>query len=184
MDHGLAREREAWEATDGAVCLLKEISALAPEIALSVLPILATVADKVDYSHAQRLQERIWRQVPLIAEGVVSGFPRGVGKRKFKVHLELLLPSLFNTLTSGVPLSKVAAADCIVSLSKLLGEGIFIGRLKPEMAEALLRSPDVQDEKLKAQAAGRLGGGPIAPIAPTIGTLGRTRGGRPAVGAE
>lgn len=43
MDHGFARKREPWEATDGAIYLLRELAAVRPEEAPAFLPALATV---------------------------------------------------------------------------------------------------------------------------------------------
>jgi hypothetical protein len=175
MDHGLSREREPWEGSDGAICLLREVAGIAPMEALAQLPLLAQLAEKVDFTHAHRLQERIWIQLPMIAEGIVSGLPRGAGKRSFKEHLQSLLEPLFGALQHGPPLVQAAAGGCLESLARLIGEGILLGRLNGEMRDCVLANPSVPPALRARCLEGAAQGGLRATPAP------RSRR-RPAVG--
>jgi len=161
MDHGFAREQEPWEASDGAICLMRELAALDPQAICDLLPIVAALAAKADFTHCERLHERIWRELPLIGAGVVQGTARGVGKRLFKRSLDAFLEPLFRSLGAGTPLAQSAAGSCAVGLSQLVGGAIFVGRLSPEMTAILLQSEAIPDQ-LKIACGGV--GGVIQPV--------------------
>eukprot|EP00854_Cymbomonas_tetramitiformis_P005490 gene5490-6653_t len=103
MDHGFSREKEPWEASDGAIYLLRELAAVAPEAVLKLLPELVEVSrvDHRSFQHYYNLLETLWKQLPAIA--------KHVGKRPFKRYLEDFLEPLFSTLTCGQQLAEAAA---------------------------------------------------------------------------
>ena len=70
MDYGFRRPKEAWEASDGAVHLLKELSERAPEAVPEFMPELAELAALEDFEACRSLQTTIWNQLPCIAKGL------------------------------------------------------------------------------------------------------------------
>ena len=70
MDYGFRRPKEAWEASDGAVHMLKELARAAPETVPELLPKLAQIAELDGFEACRTLQATIWRQLPLIAQGL------------------------------------------------------------------------------------------------------------------
>ncbi len=70
MDYGFRRPKEAWEASDGAVHLLKELAERAPEAVPKFMPELADVAAQDDFEACRSLQATIWKQLPSIAKGL------------------------------------------------------------------------------------------------------------------
>lgn len=70
MDYGFRRPKEAWEASDGAAHLLKELSERAPEAVPEFLPELADIAALEDFEACRSLQTTIWKQLPCIAKGL------------------------------------------------------------------------------------------------------------------
>jgi ferredoxin len=135
VDHGFSREREPWEATDGAVYMIRELAAVAPQDAERFLPGVAAAARLTHFSHCLTLQENIWKQLPAVADAL--------GKRAFKPHLQEFLEPMFRGLTCGHRLCEAAAGRCIGALRDLIGPGIFAGRLTEEQARAMETSQDV-----------------------------------------
>lgn len=142
MDHGFAREREPWEATDGAVYMLRELAfvvtptAAHPDTITRFLPQLASVSRLTHFSHCLNLQETIWKCVPEIA--------KALGKKVFKPHLDDFIDPMFISLQCGHRLCEVAAGKCIGELRDLIGPGIFEGRLHTDVQRrALHSSPDI-----------------------------------------
>lgn len=70
MDYGFRRPKEAWEASDGAVTLLRELSSAAPETVPEFLPELAQIAALEHFEACRSLQTTIWKQLPQIAQGL------------------------------------------------------------------------------------------------------------------
>ena len=70
MDYGFKRERQPWEASDGAVYLLAELADLCPEEAAALLPELAEIALLDHWPQARSLQTTIWTQLVLILEAL------------------------------------------------------------------------------------------------------------------
>jgi len=102
MDHGFSREREPWEASDGALFLLREMAQVAPESVLQFLPVASVdIAYVQDFAYAANLHETLWKCLPQIA--------KGIGKKAFKSHLEPFLEPMFRDLTCGHQLTEVAA---------------------------------------------------------------------------
>lgn len=125
------RSSEPWESTDGAVYLVRELCAVAPDAAVALLPLVADVAILRHFPQTGVLQETIWRQLPLMCDAL--------GKRVFKRHLELFFDPLVFTLQGSHRLARFAAKDCVARLSKQIGASIFLGRLQanPTWQEAL-----------------------------------------------
>ena len=70
MDYGFRRPKEAWEASDGAVHLLKDLAERAPEAVPEFMPKLADIAALDDFEACRSLQTTIWKQLPPIAKGL------------------------------------------------------------------------------------------------------------------
>ena len=70
MDYGFRRPKEAWEASDGAVHILSELARAAPESVPEFLPELARVAGLDGFEACRALQATIWKQLPLMAQGL------------------------------------------------------------------------------------------------------------------
>lgn len=62
----LCRPRQAWEASDGAVYLLRHLTEVMPQQALEFLPLLAHIAALNHFPQARNLQETIWKQLGAI----------------------------------------------------------------------------------------------------------------------
>jgi len=138
MDHGFTRDRQPWEYTDGCVHLLKELIVAQPTGPYfdQFIPILPTIASKRNFAHYHDLQQTIWKCVPLMAEAV--------GKRKFKMYLELLLVPMIETLQCNNRLAMNAAGNCVTFCNKFIGTKFFLPRLKPDQLEAVQSSQFVQ----------------------------------------
>ncbi|PSC73633.1 ARM repeat-containing [Micractinium conductrix] len=155
VDHGFARDKEPWEASDGAVYMLRELAAVAPAAVPEFLPALAELSRLQHFAHAAHLHETVWKQLPAIAEGL--------GKKVFKPFLDEFLDPLFRSLTCGNRLCEAAAGRCIGSLRDLIGPGIFAGRLSEQQRHLLESSPDVPPP----------GGRFAAPVTPNLVLTGR-----------
>ena len=70
MDYGFRRPKEAWEASDGAVHMLRQLAGAAPESIPEFLPELAQIAGLDGFEAYCALQTTIWKQLPLIAQGL------------------------------------------------------------------------------------------------------------------
>lgn len=64
------RDKDPWEASDGAVYMLRELAAVAPAAVPEFLPALAELARMQHFAHVANLHETIWKQLPAIAEGI------------------------------------------------------------------------------------------------------------------
>jgi len=139
MDHGFSRDREMWEYTDGCVHLLRELVAALPtsqyfdQFVPSTLP---QIAGKRDFAHFHELQQTVWKSIPAMG--------RAVGKRKFKMYLELLLVPMIETLECKNRLAMNAAGQCITFCNTFIGSKFFIPRLKPDQLQVVQSSQFVQ----------------------------------------
>lgn len=149
MDHGFARDKELWEASDGAICMVRELADVAPAAVPQFLPVLADLARLTHFAHCLTLQETLWKALPAIADGM--------GKRAFKPHLQEFLEPLFRGLTCGHRLCEAAAGKCIGRMRDMVGPGIFAGRLTEEQRAAMAASDDVPPAS--GALVGGLGGG-------------------------
>ena len=122
-DYGLTRPPEPWEASDGAVYLVRELASVAPEVAAAYLPMVAELARLDHFPQCVNLHETIWKCLPDIAQYI--------GKRTFKQSMEPFLGPLFRSLHCGHALCETAAKQCITRLSGFIGRPIFEGRLDP-----------------------------------------------------
>ncbi|KAG7667191.1 hypothetical protein NADE_003012 [Nannochloris sp. 'desiccata'] len=135
MDHGFARDKEPWEATDGCIYMIRELAGVAPDQVPQFLPGLAEAARLTHFNHCLNLQETLWRNLPEIA--------KGIGKKSFKPYLEEFLQPVFQGLRCGHRLCEAAAGQCIGKLRDLIGPGIFEGRLDDDQKILLHTSSDI-----------------------------------------
>ena len=70
MDYGFKREKQPWEASDGAVYLLAGLSEIQPAEVPSLMPDLAEVAMLDHWPQARSLQTTIWSQLPRLMRGL------------------------------------------------------------------------------------------------------------------
>lgn len=131
-DYGLNRPAEPWESSDGSVYLLRELSGIVPAAVVEFIPVLADLANLTHFAHCLTLHETIWKCLPIIAQNI--------GKKDFKSHLELFLDPLFKDLHCGHRLCEAAAGQSLSQLRRLIGPGVFAGRLTKEQQELMDRS--------------------------------------------
>ncbi|GMH32577.1 hypothetical protein BSKO_00411 [Bryopsis sp. KO-2023] len=146
MDHGFKREREAWEASDGAVYLVRELSCVDSNACVEFLPNLADLARIDGFLHAHNLHETVWKVVPEIA--------KNMGKRAFKSHLELFLNPMFVSVKCGHQLEGAAAGRAIGMIRDYLGVNIFKGRLEDHQKMILESNMNVPPERGMLGAGG------------------------------
>lgn len=70
MDYGFKREKQPWEASDGAVYLLAGLAEIRPTDAAPLVPSLAEIALLNHWPQARSLQTTIWSQLPRIMKGL------------------------------------------------------------------------------------------------------------------
>lgn len=70
MDYGFKREKQPWEASDGAVYLLAGLAEVAPQEVPGFMLSLAEIALLDHWPQSRALQATIWRQVPRIMHGL------------------------------------------------------------------------------------------------------------------
>jgi len=124
MDHSFKRAAEPWEAVDGCVYLLSEMSsvpAAVPRVE-KYIPIMIQAATHKHYTHYLHLLESINKVIPNIAKGLT--------KRVFKKYLEQFFDLIFESATCDSALTKSAAFDCLEFLSQFLGPSILKGRIE------------------------------------------------------
>ncbi|GLE08985.1 hypothetical protein PINS_up020460 [Pythium insidiosum] len=93
------RVKQPWEFTDGAIYIVRELCAVAPEAAVALLPMVADVAILRHFPQTGTLQETVWKQVPLMCDAL--------GKRVFKQYLEVFLDPMVFTLQGSHPPGEV-----------------------------------------------------------------------------
>ena len=98
----VTRDRQPWEVSAGALCLLREIAPQVPEAAAAQLPQLAALCRLDSFAHHHQLWATAWSVFPPIATAV--------GKKAIKPHLELLLPPLFRAARSEHAVRRPPAA--------------------------------------------------------------------------
>eukprot|EP00798_Chlamydomonas_sp_ICE-L_P032289 gene32289-16855_t len=137
MDFGFVRTKEPWEASDGAVHLLREISGLSMEGVVeaveSQMELLADLSATRSFPKACHLRDTIWKSLPVIG--------KNLGKQRFKRHLDLFLPVMFADLNCDHQLTELAAERCIVAVGDLIGKAMFAGRLSEDQLDAYRRIP-------------------------------------------
>lgn len=137
------RVKELWEHTDGAIYLVRELCTVAPDVAVTFLPVLADIAILRHYPQTAVLQETIWKQLPAMGQAL--------GKQVLKRYLELFFDPLVFTLQGSHRLAKFAARECVAQLSHQIGPSIFRGRLdgNPVWKETLGPVVPVQSYMIK-----------------------------------
>ncbi|DBA94489.1 hypothetical protein WJX77_006689 [Trebouxia sp. C0004] len=135
MEYGYTRPRQPWEASDGAVYLLRQLAEVEPQQVVPFLSTLAHIARLNHFPHARNLQETIWKQLGAIMSAL--------GKRAFKPYLEPFIEPLFDSLTCGQQTTAAAAGEFIGQVRDLLGPNIWAGRLSSEQQAAQTQSPHV-----------------------------------------
>ncbi|KAG6555724.1 hypothetical protein Mapa_002962 [Marchantia paleacea] len=130
-----AHESITWEASDGAIYLLRELSKVAPDRAAEFLPILAKLTQCSGFQQNQFLLETLYRLLPFIAQNV--------GKKQFKPCLESYISPLFSALTSGQRLAETASGTCISKLMTFVGPNVFKARLDEFQLRALQARPSL-----------------------------------------
>ncbi len=132
---------EPWEAADGCLYLMAELSSLQGcwEMISNLLPKAAAATRFKHYTMHYSFLETVMKVLPTIGEGL--------GKRIFKPHLEDFFDAIFYCLASDNALASVAAEQCLIRLSKFLGPNILLGRVEQynpryvPMLESVQRSP-------------------------------------------
>ncbi|CAD7696000.1 unnamed protein product [Ostreobium quekettii] len=153
MDHGFKREKQPWEASDGAVYLVRELSAVVPSTAAECMPALADLSRLGGFMHCAHLHETVWKAVPTIAANM--------GKRAFKPHLADLLDSMFLSLKADNQLEAVAAGEAIGAVRDMLGPNIFRGRLTDEQCQMLDTNHNVPPAGTRSNLAARRNPAPV-----------------------
>jgi hypothetical protein len=120
MDHGFTRAKEAWEMSDGAVFLLREVSAIE-----SMQPLVVKNFEKLadltyvdHFKHSNVLKETVFKSLKDIINNV--------GKKKFRGYVETFLdPTFRNAKNLESQNMAISAQDFILFLEKTYGENIF-----------------------------------------------------------
>ncbi|MEW5302135.1 MAG: hypothetical protein WDW36_004944 [Sanguina aurantia] len=129
MDYGFPRDREPWEASDGALFMLRELSSAAPHLVAQFLPEASELSRLACAPVAfGKMRATLWAALAVVA-------PR-LGKRVFKPFLDPFLDALFLDLAHGSDLTACAAGHCAAVFRDLLGPAILAGRCTPEHSEA------------------------------------------------
>ena len=156
------RPKQPWEATDGAIYLLRELCTRFPnmddtereDVVLGdkiLLPLMTELADVARLSHypqSDDLRTTLFKQLPQIAESM--------GKRRFKgLYLDLFIELISKNLddrhgTGASQLSIHAAGQCCEEIAKLIGFGIMRGRLEAIGCDDAFDS--VMEERKREQA--------------------------------
>lgn len=100
MDHGFSRETELWEMSDGCVFLIKELSMIRNESDASVVSkvqeLILKNMEKISdigyidhFKHASSLKEHLFKSLRTMVS------PDGLGKKKFRPYVELMLDPVF-----------------------------------------------------------------------------------------
>ncbi|KAH9503018.1 hypothetical protein Btru_072633 [Bulinus truncatus] len=124
MDHKFRKPPQPWELADGCVNLLAELSHI-PSVSGQVsklIPAMANACNIKNYTRYPNFLETVCKQLPNIAQGL--------GKRPFKMYLELFFDYIFEALESDAILTSSAASQCIIDLCVFLGPGIVRGRIE------------------------------------------------------
>ncbi|KAF5832259.1 hypothetical protein DUNSADRAFT_11931 [Dunaliella salina] len=139
MDFGFSRDQQPWEASDGAVFLVRELACVHPEACIQHLqPLVDLVAAAAmnNFEGAPKLRETVWRCLPTIA--------KAIGRTALKRHLlEGLLGPLMDDLTCSTQLTEAAAGKAVGALRDMLGPSIFTARLSPKQVAAMQASPHI-----------------------------------------
>lgn len=133
-NHSFKRDSQPWEMTDGCIYAVAELAGVKAALkqVTDCIPLLAKAAAFRHYSQHFHLLETLCCQLPFIAERI--------GKRMFKMYIELFFDSIFDALRSDNQLTSAAAHDCLVRFGELFGPSILRGRVEnyhPNYAQEL-----------------------------------------------
>lgn len=121
MDHGFARTKEPWESSDGAVYLLREMAQRDGDKVLACFDMVSSISSLSHFSHHVYLKETIWKQMPLIFEGI--------GRERSMTALDSIIDPLFKCLSCGHRLAENAADSCIRFMEQFLGRSEMEARM-------------------------------------------------------
>ncbi|KAK2162572.1 hypothetical protein LSH36_96g05027 [Paralvinella palmiformis] len=124
MDHKFRRPPEPWEFADGCVNLISQLSSMesAKQDICKLLALMASASSHQHYTQHVHFLETVCKQIPFIA--------KGLGKRTFKMYLELFFDAIFYSIRCDNALTQNAANLCLNQLSTLLGPSILRGRVE------------------------------------------------------
>ncbi len=136
---------EPWEAADGCLWLMTEMSAcqlnLVEDIS-KLLPHLAEALRQRHYTMHYHFLETMAKVLPILAQNL--------GKKHFKPHLELFFDSLFYAAENeDHPSANAASRECLRLLANWIGINILRGRVEnynPNYINTLneiLESPEI-----------------------------------------
>lgn len=149
---GITRPKAPWEATDGCIYLVRELVLLDKLDDDTLVPIFQELADVCRVKHfpqADDLRATLWRQLPPMASAL--------GKQRFKrLYLDVFMDLLFNTIDdrTASALSKHAAGQCAEDLSRIVGEGVFVGRLDDYQRDSFAQAIQERQAMPKGPAIG------------------------------
>lgn len=133
------RPKMPWEATDGCIYLIRELSTrlctgnvdgltFTDDDLFPIMNELVDVCRVKHFPQSDDLRTTLWKQLPVIA--------KALGKQRFKrKYLQMFLNLLMNNVEdrgNASQLSVHAAKQCAEQLSNLVGISIFRGRLEEE----------------------------------------------------
>ncbi|ESO94206.1 hypothetical protein LOTGIDRAFT_232463 [Lottia gigantea] len=124
MDHKFRKPSEPWELADGCIYIVLELSRI-QTVHQPLCKLLTNLVKAVSYHHYPQhvvLLETLCKQLP--------GIARGLGKRLFKMYIEMFLDSIFYSLKCDNILTSNAAIQCLLELNELIGPAIFRGRIE------------------------------------------------------
>lgn len=123
-DWNYRKPSEPWELADGCIHLISELSQVS-QVSTSVaefLPALSEASRHRHYVHHVVLLETLCSQLPNVV--------KGVGKRVFKMHIELFFEPIFYSLNCENALTSSAASQCLNQLASLFGPSILRARVE------------------------------------------------------
>ena len=120
-DYAAFRPPEPWEASDGAIYLVRELAAVAPEAAVDYMPTLAELSRLTHFAVHTSLHETLWKCLPDIGQSI--------GKAAFKREVNLFLEPLVRDARRGHGLCGAAASKCVSWIEGFMGKSVLEGRL-------------------------------------------------------
>ncbi|KAK6621052.1 hypothetical protein RUM43_011356 [Polyplax serrata] len=118
------RESQPWEAADGCVYLIGELSHIKEihnEI-ISIVPLLKESGRYRHYTHHVVFLETICKQIPFLA--------KNLGKKVFKNIVEDFFDIIFYSLECENTLTSSAASQCLGYIASFLGPNILRGKVQ------------------------------------------------------
>lgn len=147
----VCRPKQPWEASDGAIYLMRALATVDAAATAKLLPTLAELASVCHFDHATKLRETLWNCLPLIAGSM--------GKKAFKPYLDSFLEPMFNDLKCDHQLCECAAGKCVAAFRDMLGAKIFAGRLDSQQLRELDQNQNIPAPAVcLASPAGAAGG--------------------------